>query len=142
MKSHRFLAVALAFTVASSGQAQQQHTSSDSKVAEPRASHHVVTMAMIAQNYLSCLRSDNPGVVESALGHVTYLRIAYPNLDLREHEEVIFDLTKTGLNRTIRSKAFVALKVFADPSSFKSAIATRKDTGDGLFEDIAGRMMP
>jgi hypothetical protein len=142
MRTHKILAFGLAFVAVTAVRAQQQRESSDPAVAGPQVSNRVLHLDKIAQNYLRCLNADNPGVVESALGNVTYMRIAYPKLDLKEIQEAIFKLTMTGPSRSIRSKAFMALKVFADPSSFRSAIATGEANGDRLFADIARRMMP
>ena len=140
MKTHRFLALGLAFAAVTTLQAQQYHDSSTSESDQATASIQGLNFERIKVNYLSCLHSDVPGVVESALGHVTYMRIAFPNLDLKEIEQRIVVLTMEGYTRPIRAKAFQALRVFADPASFHQAIASRRASGDGLFEDIAARI--
>jgi hypothetical protein len=92
--------------------------------------------------YLLCLNSPNQGVVESALGHVAFMRIAYPDIDLREIQEKVFDLSLRGATKPIRAKAFMTLQVFANPSGYKDAIQSNRGNGDGLFETIASRMIP
>ena len=78
MKTHRFLALGLALAAVTTLQAQQYHDSSTSELGQATASSHGLNFERIKVNYLRCLYSDVPGVVESALGHVTYMRIAYP----------------------------------------------------------------
>ncbi|MCX6141958.1 MAG: hypothetical protein NTZ35_01940 [Ignavibacteriales bacterium] len=142
MKTHKFLTIGLAFVAVTSVRAQLPGETMDSAVVRQPASEHVLNFDRITRNYLRCLCSDNAGVIESALGHVTYMRIAYPNLDLTQIRKRVFALSMEGFTRSIRRKAFLALEVFADPSSFRNAIVSKRASGDGLFEAIARRMAP
>lgn len=142
MKTHTIVALGLFFVIATAAQAQERHESPEPSVTGPKYSYQQPQLENIARNYLRCLNADNPGVVESALGHITYMRIVYPKLDLREIEQAVFKLTMTGTSRSIRSKAFLALRVFADPSAYRKVLASGEENAYRLFEDIAGRMMP
>jgi hypothetical protein len=137
MKTQTILAIGLTIMAATTTRAQQNESFDTS--ARQQTTSHVFNFDKIRINYLKCLSSDNPGVVESALGHVTYTRIAFPKLDLSEIQERISDLSKQGTTPAIRSKALLALQVFSDPFSYQSAIASRDGNGDGLLEVLAGR---
>jgi hypothetical protein len=93
-------------------------------------------------NYLVDLNSNIPMVVESALGHVTLMRIAYPDKDFRKIQEKLYDLASRGATRSIRHKAFMAMQVYADPLAYKEVIADQQVSGDGLLEVLAERQKP
>lgn len=99
-----------------------------------------LNLQKIENSYLRCLNSGNPGVVESALGHVIYLRIAFAKADLREIETRLLDLATRGHTRAIRHKAYVAIQVFADPQAFRGALKSGNGTGDQFFADIMSRV--
>lgn len=103
-------------------------------------SRKVLDFQKVGANYLLCLNSDLPGVVESALGHVTLMRIKYPKLDLRKIHEKLYDLASQGATQSIRHKAFTAMQVFANPSIFKGAIVAGQSNGDGLLEALASQL--
>ena len=94
----------------------------------------------VQTNYLRTLNSEIPSVVESALGHVTLMRIAYPKQDLRQIQDKLISLASEGATRTIRQKAFIAMQVFAHPLAYRKAIEDRQGSGDGLLEAIAAEM--
>jgi hypothetical protein len=137
MKTRTILAIGFAF-MAATGTRAQQNQSLDTP-GQNQATGNVFKFDRVKINYLKCLSADNPGVVESALGHVTYMRIAFPKLDMAEIQKTISDLTKQGMTPVIRSKALLALQVFADPLSYQNAIASRDGNGDGLLEMLSGR---
>ena len=141
MNTFKTLICGLAVVAASTAQAQSTVESSTSGSLSQPIPAHSRNFDKIQKNYLLCLNSDNAGVVESALGNVTYMRIAYPKLDLREFEGKLLDLTMNGYTRPIRRKAFMALKVFANPSIFAGAVTAEQVSEDSLFETIAGRMV-
>jgi len=142
MKNHKAFIVAITVVAASTGLAQYSVEPPAPAAAQRHVASHGRNFERIQRNYLLCLNSENVGVVESALGHVTYMRIAYPKLDLTVIQEKLLDLSMNGYSRPIRRKAFMALKVFANPSLYASAISAEQYSGDGLFEDIAGRRNP
>lgn len=104
--------------------------------------HTRIDIPLIAKNYLRCLESDTPSIVESALGHVTYMRIAWPKEDLRNLCQKVAELATQGTTRDVRYKAFTALEVFDDPASFRGFIEHRDLNGDGLLDEIGLRILP
>jgi hypothetical protein len=137
MKTQTILAIGLALMATTTTRAQQNESLDTS--ARQQATGHIFNFDRVRVNYLKCLSADNPGVVESALGHVTYMRIVFPKLDLTDIQKRISDLSKQGMTPTIRSKALLALQVFADPLSYQNAIASKNGNGDGLLEVLASR---
>jgi hypothetical protein len=143
MKTHRALVIGVALTIGIAAQAQDV-----SEVVKVGPSHSrenvrkIPDFQRIIVNYLACLNSENAGVVESALGHVTLARIKYPEQDLKKIQEKLYDLASQGATQSIRHKAFTAMQVFANPLAFKESIVTRQANGDGLLEVLAAELKP
>lgn len=141
MKTQKSLVTAI-FVIATVV-AQAQDGGTLAKYDPPNIERHTrIGMPLMVKNYLSCLHSDIPGVVESALGHVTYIRIAWPGEDLRKVQQKLAQLTREGTTRVIRYKAFTALEVFGDPTAFRRFIERRDGNGDGLLDEIGVRILP
>lgn len=104
--------------------------------AHPRS----LDLQKIERDYLVSLSSANPGVVESALGHLIYIRVAFPNADLRETKTRLIDLATHGYTRAIRQRAYVAMRVFADPQAFRRVIEAKHVTGDDIFSELISRL--
>jgi hypothetical protein len=141
MKTTRALFIGLALTAAVTACAQDiAEMSKSSSSHASRESYRVLNIQKAEINYLVDLNSPLPSVVESALGHVTLMRILYPKQDLREIQEKLYDLASQGATKSVRHKAFTAMQVFANPSAFSGAIAGRQYCGDGLLEELAAQM--
>ena len=138
MKTYKSLAIALLFGTTAIVRAQDAGTVSQSF--EPISAHQSrVGVPLIVKNYLSCLNSDVPSIVESALGHVTYMRIVWPTADLRSIQARLAELTAKGATRAIRYKAFMAAEVFGDPATFRRFAVNRNGNGDGILDEIGVR---
>jgi hypothetical protein len=141
MKTTRALVIGLALTAAVTAYAQDiAELSKSSSSHAPRESYRALNFQRVETNYLVNLNSPLPSVVESALGHVTLMRILYPKQDLRKIQEKLFDLASQGATPSVRHKAFTAMQVFANPSAFSGAVAGRQYSGDGLLEELAAQM--
>jgi hypothetical protein len=141
MKTHGALVIGLALTAAIAVHAQDfADLSKDGNSHSREYSPKVLNFQRVEKNYLSTLSSDVPGVVESALGHVTLMRIVYPKQDLGKIQEKLYDLASQGATQSIRHKAFTAMQVFANPAAFKDEIVSGQTCGDGLLERIAGKL--
>jgi hypothetical protein len=137
MKTHKALIIGLALTAAISAHAQDIAKLSKTESSYSREySRKALDFKKVETNYLFCLNSDVPSVVESALGHVTVMRIAYPKQDLRKIQEKVSDLALLGPTASIRQKASMAMKVFANPFGFRNAITDGQANGDGLLESL------
>jgi hypothetical protein len=140
MKTTRALFMGFALIAATAADAQNIADMSMARRSNAREeSHKALNFPRVETNYLNNLNSDVPGVVESALGHITLMRIAYPRQDLRKLQAKLYDLASRGATRSIRYKAFIAMQVFGNPGAFKSTIVGRDYSGDGLLEEIAAQ---
>jgi len=138
MKTTSALLIGLAFTATVAAHAQDIAGLRMVKPSDPTAdARRTLNFPRVEANYLLNLHSDVPGVVESALGHVTLMRIAYPKQNLRLLHEKLYDLASRGATLSIRYKAFIAMQVFADPAAYRKSISGRVASGDGLLEEIA-----
>ena len=141
MKTHRALIMGFALTAAIAARAQDLAVLRDAEASHTwETSRKVLNLPKYEVNYLACLNSQIPGVVASALGHVTLMRIEFPKQDLRKIQQKLYDLASQGATQSIRHKAFTAMQVFANPAAFKGAIAGREYNGDGLLEEIAAQL--
>ena len=140
MKTTGALIIGLVFAATASAGGQDMASMSTVKMPHSRSeARRLLNFPRVEANYLINLNSEIPGVVESALGHVTLMRIAYPKQDLRKLGEKLYDLASRGATREIRYKAFVAMQVFANPAAYELSIVGRQSSGDGLLEEIAAR---
>lgn len=71
------------------------------------------------ENYRLCLQHENPGVVESTLGNVIKLKYKCPKLDMSLIEKELLSLSEYGVNKNIRSKASLVLKILKNPELVK-----------------------
>jgi hypothetical protein len=141
MKTTRALFIGFALTAAVTACAQDiAEMSKINHSRTPKESYKVLNFQRVEANYLVNLNSPLPSVVESALGHVTLMRILYPRQDLRKIQEKLYDLASQGATQSVRHKAFTAMQVFANPSAFSGAVAGRQYSGDGLLEELAAQM--
>ena len=141
MKTYRSLAIAMLFVAATTVQAQDLGKVSQGGNADSERHSHISTV-LIVKNYLRCLDSEFPTVVESALGHVTYMRIALPSENLGAIKEKLVSLTTNGSTLAVRYKAFTALEVYGNPAAFRRFIDHRNGNGDGILDEISLRIMP
>jgi hypothetical protein len=141
MKTTRALVIGFALIAAVTACAQDiAETSKTNRSLAPKESYRVLNFQKAEVNYLVNLDSPLHSVVESALGHVTLMRIKYPKQDLRKIQEKLYDLASQGATQSVRHKAFTAMQVFANPTAFSGAIAGRQYSGDGLLEELAAQM--
>ncbi len=92
------------------------------------------------KNYEAALNSSNDGVVESAIAHVTFMRIDLPKTDLKKIEATLTNLAEAGRTPVIRYKAYLASIVFESPSTFANALKTDAVESDQFFSVIASEV--
>jgi hypothetical protein len=66
------------------------------------------TIESAPANYIKALKSDNDGMVESALFHALKYKLYYPEENTSDLEKQIERLVDNGNSETIRYKAFLA----------------------------------
>ena len=92
------------------------------------------------KNFAAALKSDNEGLVESALTIVTKVKLSLPDEQYQSIREEIEKLTGDGTTPSIRYKAYIAEAVFTDPSIFREETGEVYANGDALFSALAQRM--
>jgi len=65
-----------------------------------------------SRNYIQALKSDNDGMVESAIFHCLKFSLYYPDRDTNAMVSELTKLVRNGDTDTIRYKAFLALEYF------------------------------
>ena len=99
--------------------------------------------ALIGQaekGYIDCLKSDNDGVVESALAHVAMIKLALPARGFKEVELQIARLVKNAATPELRYKAYVTLVVMQHPEIFGSVAQGDYRGSDELFGAMSSRL--
>jgi hypothetical protein len=94
----------------------------------------------IEKRYLQCLVSDNDGVVESALGHVTQMKLCLANQEFPLVEEIVNDLLVSGRTPAIRAKAHLASLVYRSPEIFVAEQTMEFRTPRELFAALSERV--
>ena len=104
------------------------------------SSHSEAYVQNAAGNYTLLLTSLNDGVVESAIAHLTYLRMGSPESDLSEAREIITTLAETGRTPVIRYKARLSMMVFESPELFAAGVNASSSESDEFFNEIAAKV--
>jgi hypothetical protein len=94
---------------------------------------------LIVKRYRECLKSDNPGVVEAALAHIVWMRVAAPCVDVTPLKADVDRLAAGGAPAAIRFRAYLTAIVFEDPESYM-ALAQREFEGPNeLFSSVTSQ---
>jgi hypothetical protein len=102
--------------------------------------HQKMDLEKIACRYVECIKTGNPGVVESALSHVVRMKLFVPELRCPGLREAISSLAVFGATPAIRYKAYLASLVFDSPVLFKDERTRLYTDGDDLFNTVAARL--
>lgn len=90
------------------------------------------------ERYEDALKSDNPGVVESAIFYSVKLKLVTPEADTDKLMKAINDLVLKGETETIRYKAHIAAQYYNDPAMLgEIEVKNYKDDTDELFQVLA-----
>lgn len=92
------------------------------------------------QNYLVGLRSENTGVVESAIYNVLQLVKADPAQPIAEIRQQLTFLSTSAVANRVRYKAGVALLLLAQPEILNSLVYDRTIPADQYFAEAMERM--
>jgi len=134
-----FLAGAMMLTMASTAAAQGT---------KETAGHKTYTVPctwkgdskLLVNRYRECLASDNQGVVEAALAHILWMRVAVPCVDVTPLKADVERLSIEGAPASIRLRAYLTAMVFENPQEFKG-IAQREFEGpNDLFAGVTQQM--
>jgi hypothetical protein len=102
--------------------------------------HRKADLEKVACRYAECLKTGNPGVIESALGHVVRMKLYVPELVCPGLRQEISSMAVFGPTPTVRYKAYLASLVFDSPTLFKEEAARQYKDSEDLFNTIAARL--
>lgn len=105
-----------------------------------RYSHLRANFEKVQRNYLAALASENEGVVQSAIAHVTKLRLVCPEREVRDLQTKISDLAVHGMTPAIRYRAYLASYVFDQPGLLLEEFKNDYRDDTELFNAIANRL--
>jgi hypothetical protein len=141
MKAYTMLAAGLFLaSIPALGQSRGDKMQHDSPHSTPAWSYNEDYIQKAIKNYAVAVNSLNDGVAESALAHLTFLRIDLPQLDLKKIEATMINLAETGRTPVIRYKAYLASIVFESPASFVKALNTEATNSDQFFSAVASQV--
>jgi hypothetical protein len=92
------------------------------------------------KTYAHSLSFTNNGLIESALAVVTMIKLDLPADEFPMIMDKIDYIANNGATPVIRSKAFLARIVFANPAMFKEEAAHQYSDPNAFFSALADRM--
>jgi hypothetical protein len=119
---------------------QKDDASTERKILSCAAMCKKASLSSVEKNFSAALESENDGVVESALAHVTRMKLCLPARRFPRLEAVVADLAKSGRTPAIRYKAYIAVLVFDSPELFMAEQAAEFGTPDELYAAISHRL--
>lgn len=102
--------------------------------------HRSVDLTPVAQRYCESLRSENEGVVRSALAHATWMKLMVPERAFPSLQAEISGLVASGRTPEIRYRASLASLVFERPALFEGEASKNFEDGDDMFASVARRV--
>jgi len=104
------------------------------------ASHRSVDIEMVQSAYRVCIEAANPGVQESALAHLIWLKMQRPDADLTPLRACLDRLAVSGATTAVRYRAYLATLLLDSPEIFTGLEGQTFETDDGLFEAMSSRL--
>jgi hypothetical protein len=141
MKAYKVLILGLIF-VSIPVLAQGEHPASlhDSPDSATMWTYNDEYIQKAIKNYEAALSSSNNGLVESALAHLTYIQINFPQTDLTKIRATIADLAESGSTPVIRYKAYLATIVLQNPASIMSGLKAESSDSNQFFSAVASKV--
>ena len=140
MKTYSMLLMAGLLLAGSSGaRAQDGNAEERSYFARPDCSK-IKNVEKIRQNYLSALRSDNPGVVQSALAQVAYISMCMPDFSSGVMTATVASLAATGNTQAVRYRAYLTALAIENPGMFAAEREGKYENGEQLYSALSTRL--
>ena len=94
----------------------------------------------INQNFIKGLTHENPGVVESSIKIVIFMKAAYPEADYSDIIDQLEDLITEGANKNIRLKALIASDYLRNFGQYNWLKDKKYSEDDQVFNDYLNDM--
>ena len=137
MKRTALLLAALLTAAASNGTAQE---SADRSRIAPAERYRHLDRGKLERNYIEGLRSDNNGVVESAIAQVIKMKMVMPEEEFTGLKAEFGRLSVGGRTAQMRYKAYLAGLVLDNVSIFTRECGREYETPEALFSAISNRL--
>ncbi len=135
MKRSLVLVAAMLLAASAMGQSGKENTFFSSA-----ARYVSADLCKAQRQWLSALDSENDGVVEASIAHLTKMKLAVPDAECPKVAEKLRELSVEGRTTTIRCKANLAAMVFADAESFRMDNLDSYVEPEDLFAAVAARV--
>lgn len=137
MKTNRIAYAAFVIAVLTAGAYSQS-------VRDPEKSYFskapITDLVKIDKLYAAALRSENIGVIESALAHVAMMRLMNPEEEFTKARVQVELIASTNPSQEVRYKAYLVGTVIKNPGLFAEATDAEFASPDELFAVLASRM--
>ena len=104
------------------------------------ARYHSLDLEKAQSAYQCCLESMNPGVQESAIAHLVWLKMQRPDADLTGLRECLDRLAVSGTTTSVRYRAYLATLLLDSSGIFAGLGHQYFATDDELFSAMSGRL--
>lgn len=141
MKTYTVIALGLTLAASmASGQESIRQDATERPHLSSTLSYTTTNLSKAKRGFVWTLKSNNDGVLESALAHIAKMRVVLPQEEMKEIEAVLGELASSGRTQVIRYKAYLATQVFASPSVFWEEAVAPHESSDEFFTAIASRL--
>ena len=134
---HRVLVLAGALLIGGASALAQQ--AGDPYVLYVPGPYANLKINQVVKNFEANLGSPIPGVVETTLGHIIWLRLVRPDVNLNSLQDAISNVAADGATAAIRYRASLASMVLYSPSLFASLKDHSYVTANDLFTGVSGK---
>ncbi len=93
----------------------------------------------VMQNFEANLQSPVTGVVETTIGHIIWLRLVRPDVNMDRLQDELSDVAAGGPTASIRYRASLASMVLYSPTLFSSLLGRSYASANDLFATVSGR---
>ena len=104
------------------------------------ASHRSVDIEKAQSAYKCCLEATNPGVQESAIAHLVWLKMQRPDAELTPLRACLDRLAVSGATTAVRYRAYLATLLLDSPGIFTGLEGQTFDTDVELFDAMSSRL--
>lgn len=137
MKTLAMVAAAMVFMAAPAMQAQ---STADEKYFPDPAVYKTANIPVALKAFYSCLTTNNEGVQESAMAHLTMLKLMMPSVAEEAITHRLEALSTDAPAPGTRFKAYIASQVYRTPELFANERENNYRNGEELFNALAVRL--
>ena len=100
------------------------------------SSYAAINPEKVEKAYISCLKTDNQGVVESALAHAAWMKLMMPDVEFSNLKCEINRLAVSADSPAIRTQAYLTALVFEHTELFANVTRVTPQDAGTLFSTL------